>query len=299
MFRISNFLNPRPRSNMAAAAAGGQLPNPRAGARLHPDLRCLMLRMGVIQADELDHLPEPAVARAVILAIELTNENEQAWIVSRIMTDEDLAVQRLLSAEVQDLRRRILFNHVERRLVLNQTPEPGTPEPASPQEEGNEDCIACGDPGTVRAPCNHAYCLQCLRRCIRTSLRSEISFPPTCCRQPFNEATVRLAQRPALTHLFRQLSVEFGTPAARRIHCADAQCAAFIPNPRPRGGVVTCAVCGSGTCAACKARAHPGLPCAEDQDEEEVWRMMDENGFVGCPECGVVVSLREGCNHMT
>jgi hypothetical protein len=37
----------------------------------------------------------------------------------------------------------------------------------------------------------------------------------------------------------------------------------------------------------------------EDGDNEQVMDMMDDNSFAGCDQCGRVVELADGCNHMT
>lgn len=262
--------------------------------RLHPDLLDLLSRTNTLPFGDLTSIPENDIAHAVSVALSLADDVEQARLVSRIMTDAELAIQRLGRPDVQGLNQRVLFNTEERRLILSASSETED----APAGRSPEPCIVCEETGTEILRCGCAWCPSCLREGIRTGLRSEVSFPPRCCRR-FNEATVRLAQHPALMHLFRQLCAEFRTPAAERVHCHDASCGAFIPGATPsRRGVATCELCGAGTCPACGVRAHPGLPCTEES-EEEVWKMMDDNGLVGCPACGLVMSLRDGCNHMT
>ncbi|KAF4967965.1 hypothetical protein FSARC_4577 [Fusarium sarcochroum] len=51
---------------------------------------------------------------------------------------------------------------------------------------GNEDakCIKCGDEcmdTLIKCPCIHHYCSDCLCDLVKSSIRDEVTFPPTCC----------------------------------------------------------------------------------------------------------------------
>ncbi|UKZ48762.1 hypothetical protein TrVGV298_002991 [Trichoderma virens] len=220
------------------------------------------------------------------LAISMLPDDEQSYIVSRIMTDDEIAEERLQSPQVQDLRRPVRLSGDEIRLLLR-----GSPGPEDDTEEGEvqDGCIVCFAQSDVSVPCGCHYCGRCLRENIRVGLRSEVDFPPGCCR-PFDEATIRLAGRPALVHLFSQLSAEYAVPAGERLYCHDPGCSSFIqPRAIQPAALDEDDATPVGTC----------LPCREDEDEEALWDMMDDQGLVGCPECGVVIALKEGCNHMT
>ncbi|KAM0563063.1 hypothetical protein ACHAPJ_001907 [Fusarium lateritium] len=56
----------------------------------------------------------------------------------------------------------------------------------SPNIPGDEDvkCVKCSDDRTdalVKCPCLHSYCSTCLYNLVKSSIRDETSFPPTCC----------------------------------------------------------------------------------------------------------------------
>lgn len=258
--------------------------------RLHPELLELMQRTSILPPGDLEDATEDTLARSAALALSLVDEDEQASIVSRIMSDQEIARARLTRPEVQDLNQRIVLDTLERGVALASTSE------SEEEEQSDNGCIICGDPGNVRISCNHLYCLRCLFRNARVGLSSVTNFPPRCCN-PLTEADIRLLNRPELVHLYRQLASEADTPALGRLYCHDVRCATFIP-PDAHG---TCPVCGKQTCAQCKARAHPGQRCGDlrNGERQDNWELMDRNGFVNCPGCGIIVELYDGCNHMT
>ncbi|PTB74574.1 hypothetical protein M440DRAFT_1337035, partial [Trichoderma longibrachiatum ATCC 18648] len=291
------------------ARAPGPAPAPersRAVEELHPVLLDLILRMSIVPPEDIGSLSEAALGNAISLAISMLPDDEQTHIVSRIMTDDEIARERLDHPRLQNLQSRVMLSQNERRLLLRASPEPDEDD-ANQDEGGANGCIICFDRNAVAVPCGCRYCASCLRELVRVGLRSETDFPPRCCR-PFIEATIRLAGRPALVHLFRQLSAEYAVPPAQRLYCHNASCASFIPPSAIQAAardeanataVGTCPSCSSATCRECGGRAHRGLPCSAEGDDEALFDMMDANGLVGCPRCGVVISLMDGCNHMT
>ncbi|KAL6789377.1 hypothetical protein J3E68DRAFT_439522 [Trichoderma sp. SZMC 28012] len=241
----------------------------------------------------------------VLLHVVERMEDEQSYIVSRIMSDDEIAEERLQSPQVQDLRHRVHLSGNEIRLLLRGSPEP---EDDGEEVEPADGCIVCASKSDATLACGCHYCGHCLRENIRVGLRSEVDFPTGCCNRPFDEATVRLAQRPALVHLFRQLTAEFSIQPGERLYCHDPSCASFIPASAIQAAardednataMGTCPSCHKATCAACGGRSHRGLPCREEEDDEALLNMMDSQGLVGCPRCGVVIGLRDGCNHMS
>ncbi|KAF9775415.1 hypothetical protein IL306_006487 [Fusarium sp. DS 682] len=256
--------------------------------RVHPDLVDLMIRLDLLPAEQ-DGFSESNLARIIFLAIELADPDEQALLVSRIITDEEMALQRLLSPEVRNTNHRVVLDRAERRAAFRE--EANDPAPA----RGNgEDCLICGENAHVRAPCGCNYCLSCYREAIRLGLRSQEEFPPKCC-EPFDVAAIELARSSALVHIFRQMQEEADAPMHDRLYCHDGNCAAFIP-PDRNGH---CLFCNTHTCRDCGARGHPGRPCQEGDAEEDVWATMDDNRTVNCPGCGRMIQLSEACNHMT
>ncbi|KAF5020892.1 hypothetical protein F66182_7044 [Fusarium sp. NRRL 66182] len=257
--------------------------------QVHPDLVDLMIRLDLLPSGEGAGFTESNLARLIMLAIELADPVEQALLVSRIIPEEDLAAERLRSAQVRNTNHRVVLDRAEKKAVLaEEAPELGQ------EAQNGQDCIICSESAHVKVPCGCNYCLSCFREAIRVGLRSQGEFPPKCC-EPFTEATIALARSPALVHLFRQMQEEAQTPVPSRLYCHDGNCAAFIP-PHRNG---ECLVCGLGTCDECGSRAHPGQPCAEGHAEEDVWATMDANHVVNCPRCTTNIQLSEACNHMT
>ncbi|KAJ3539491.1 hypothetical protein NM208_g5467 [Fusarium decemcellulare] len=220
--------------------------------RVHPELIDLMFRHEVVPDQDVTTLTEETLARTIFLAIELAEPFEQADIVSRIISEEEVERQRLQDPDVRNIQHRIALDAAERHAALRATPEP---ERQVEQQRGPNlgECLICGEQGHITTPCRHAYCLPCLRESIRLGLQSENDFPPRCCEH-FTEETIRLAQRPALVHLFRQLEEEVQVPVPDRLYCHDRSCATFIPP----GGRGECPACRLRTCERCQARAHEG-----------------------------------------
>ncbi|KAL6892602.1 hypothetical protein HDV57DRAFT_512912 [Trichoderma longibrachiatum] len=183
--------------------------------------------MSIVPPEDIGSLSEAALGNAISLAISMLPDDEQTHIVSRIMTDDEIARERLDHPRLQNLQSRVMLSQNERRLLLRASPEPDEDD-ANQDEGGANGCIICFDRNAVAVPCGCRYCASCLRELVRVGLRSETDFPPRCCR-PFIEATIRLAGRPALVHLFRQLSAEYAVPPAQRLYCHNASCASFIP----------------------------------------------------------------------
>ncbi|SCV45799.1 uncharacterized protein FFB14_08866 [Fusarium fujikuroi] len=256
--------------------------------RVHPDFLDLLIRQELLPPDEA--FSEPYLARLISIALDLAEDDEQAFLVSRIITDEELAFERLRGPEVRNTNHRIVLDRTERRIAFREAAMDPVP------EQGNgEMCVACMDDAHMRAPCGrHNYCYPCYRELIRLGLVSQEGFPPRCC-EPINEEGVALARAPALVHLFRQVQEEANAPIHDRLYCHDANCAAFIP-PDRNGH---CLLCDTRTCRDCGERGHPGQPCREGAAEEDVWATMDENRTVNCPGCGRMIELAEACNHMT
>lgn len=195
----------------------------------------------------------------------------------------------------QDNKKGRFIGPEERKQLLD---ESEAEDEADTKAEG-EPCMVCGDGSGKkrRIVCRCLYCVVCLRRCIRTGLRNEENFPPKC-HQRLTEDDIRSAGRPGLFRLYRQVALEWDTPAADRLYCAKPECAAFIPD-RLEGNEARCEACGTGTCASCRKRWHPGLPCEEEKEDEELMDMMDEHGYSACNNCRRIVEIQSGCNHIT
>lgn len=258
--------------------------------RVHPDFVDLMFRLGI--DPPINPPSEDAMARSIHLAIQMADAIEQAELVSRIIPEEELAARRLADRDFRNLDHRITLDDAERLAALRNTPEPERQVERRGANLG--ECLICGEEGHVRVPCNCVYCYPCLRELIRRGLTGLTEFPPRCCVQ-FREETIRLAERPELVHLFRQLQEENEVPVPDRLYCHDPHCAAFIPLDCHG----ECLICEQLTCQRCGGRDHGRRGCDEGEILEDVWEMMDRRRIVNCPGCGIMVQLAEACNHMT
>ncbi|KAH6900610.1 hypothetical protein B0T10DRAFT_32449 [Thelonectria olida] len=264
---------------------------------VHPELVDLMLQGDVFPEGDEEELSEDMLAEAVGVAVSLTEYEQQLELLSRFMAHEEIAQHGLRHPQIQNTDLGLALTSDERVLVRRGLPEPEKGDPPAPNNVG--ECIICTEAAHLTIPCDCAYCFPCLRELLRGGLQSEQTFPPRCC-QPIEEATVHLARQPGLVHLFRMCEVEFSSPAMDRLYCYDGQCATFIPRPIEEG----CPACGRHTCAHCGRKAHPGHPCGAgpqegEEETEDVWAVMDENGVINCPGCGRMLDLIDGCNHIT
>ncbi len=89
------------------------------------------------------------------------------------------------------------------------------------------------DPHT---PCGHAYCIECLRKLLKLSMRDESLMPPRCCQQEIPSTLAKLTLKE--TEDFNAKRLEFSTP--NRLYCSRRTCLTFIPP--------TCIVNSIGTC---------------------------------------------------
>src|SRR5689334_17862106 len=95
------------------------------------------------------------------------------------------------------------------------------------------------------------------------------------------------------------------------MYCSNRSCAAFInlqKIPPSLGTVVICPKCPTQLCRSCKTEFHSGLSCQiaqalkrlkEKTEEDYVAKFAKDNGWQKCPGCKAVVSLTQGCNHMS
>ncbi|KAJ4135016.1 hypothetical protein NW768_004626 [Fusarium equiseti] len=253
---------------------------------VHPELLDLVIHFELLPPEE--NQTESTLATSTFIALQQADPIMQAFLVSRIIPEEELAAERLRAPEVQNIRHRVVLDHEERKAAF--LPSPNDFQPPN----NGEDCLICSENAQVRAPCGCNYCMSCFREAIRIGLRSQEEFPPKCC-VPFDEGAIRLTRSAPLVHLFRQMDEEHKAPVHDRLYCHDGNCAAFIP-PDQKG---RCLLCHTETCPDCGGEGHTGRPCAAGVAEEDVWATMDANRSVNCPGCGRMIALAEACNHMT
>jgi hypothetical protein len=157
--------------------------------------------------------------------------------------------------------------------------------------------VACSDdPGVAALPCGHRYCAGCLTGVMRNSMTDGTAFPPRCCRQPIDIEQVRRHLEPEFAVAFDNKAIELNT--VNPIYCYDATCSTFIPPSVVQGAdVADCPGCQRRTCTHCKHQAHAN-DCQQDEGLQQLLQMAEGEGWRRC-ECGRVIELDVGCNHMT
>jgi hypothetical protein len=165
------------------------------------------------------------------------------------------------------------------------------------------ECIACGDKvppkQSFRAPCAHRYCRECIANFAKASMKDESLYPLQCCqiRMPAKKVDRQLPK--SLQTRFRAKTVEYSVPPATRVYCANQKCSAFLCSSDTRKANMTCRVCGTTMCLACKNRRHPGEGCVEAGLQRDLKNLAEDKNWQSCPGCRAIVERTDGCSHIT
>lgn len=161
-------------------------------------------------------------------------------------------------------------------------------------------CIACQEQrkffDTLEAPCQHSYCVDCIRDLFERAMRDETLFPPRCCRQNIDVETLDIFLTKELKEGFQKKKIEFSTKD--RTYCFQPDCSKFINPININNNIAICSDCGLSTCSICKAQAHDG-DCPADSATQQTLELAREAGWQRCFQCHRLVELDHGCNHMT
>ena len=158
-------------------------------------------------------------------------------------------------------------------------------------------CVSCYDsPSVAKTPCGHWYCRECLTSILQNAVSRPGAYPPRCCKQEITLPGIRQHLDLSFTDKYARRAVELTSPDP--VYCHHPRCAAFIPPETCRGADnAEYPACTRTTCTHCKAEAHHG-DCPEDQALNTVLDLARDRRWQGC-ECGQVVELNDGCNHVT
>ena len=116
---------------------------------------------------------------------------------------------------------------------------------------------------TLKTPCDHHYCKNCLVVLVEAFTRDESLFPLRCCQDPIPVAEVLPSLSLELRSLFRQKNAEFSVHTRDRLYCSNLDCSTFLESSEGRLSVsaIECPHCLVNTCPRCKESAHPGEGC--------------------------------------
>ncbi|GAB0134551.1 hypothetical protein EsDP_00002916 [Epichloe bromicola] len=161
-------------------------------------------------------------------------------------------------------------------------------------------CVACTSDvaffDTVRCPCSHDYCRDCIAKLFSAAISDESLFPPRCCKTPIPLGLNQIFLPPKLLGTYKAKELEYGTP--NRTYCHVPTCSTFVPPAFVRDDVATCVKCRSKTCTICKGKSHAG-DCPADTSTLDALRIAAHNGWQRCHSCRSMVDLTSGCNHIT
>lgn len=149
---------------------------------------------------------------------------------------------------------------------------------------------------TIKTPCGHDYCDDCIVGPFKSAMTDETMMPPCCCK---TEIPLRFVKR-LLGHdiflEFEEKMREFGTK--NRLYCPIATCSAFIGEASSTKGVgVNCPKCMTDVCAYCKTTSHPILEeCSDDRDPTSrlVLELAERESWRRCGRCRRLVELNHG-----
>ncbi|KAJ3758552.1 hypothetical protein EV360DRAFT_43674 [Lentinula raphanica] len=165
------------------------------------------------------------------------------------------------------------------------------------------DCVICADSfrssTTFQAPCDHYYCIGCLRELVQACVLDESLFPLRCCQKPLPLANVFPLLSSVLRSQFRDKAREFGTLANNRVYCSNPTCSKFLGSSEEFVNDFVCPRCSATTCTLCKQTSHPHENCTENAALIELKALATEQHWQTCPRCSSIIELNIGCYHMT
>ncbi|KAE8350698.1 hypothetical protein BDV28DRAFT_33691 [Aspergillus coremiiformis] len=153
----------------------------------------------------------------------------------------------------------------------------------------------------VDLPCQHKYCDRCIREMAVTGIADEQFFPPRCCSRKVPSEIILPMLPPKERELFMSKANEYATPIADRWYCPVPTCGRWIPPNAVKGEksqTQACPYCGTGICSGCRGISHNSGDCS-DTGLSAVLEVARLQRWQRCFNCGAVVELIFGCDHIT
>ncbi|KAK8060004.1 ibr finger domain containing protein [Apiospora saccharicola] len=142
---------------------------------------------------------------------------------------------------------------------------------AASRPHRTRECVCCGDTrhftDVSRAPCQHEYCRDCLRRLFEDAMRDESLFPPRCCKKPLPLDKNLLFLPQTVVATFREKTAELST--SNRTYFHRKECSAFLHPSKYVNQVARCDDCAAENCINCKGSSHGG-DCPQDEQLQQV-----------------------------
>jgi hypothetical protein len=130
---------------------------------------------------------------------------------------------------------------------------------------------------------------------------NEGQWPPKCCINAIPFRTITKHTHGELLKRYKEKAEEFKTPMDQRVYCSEPDCGAWIRKEQVNRAAKT-ARCRNGhsICTICRQAAHgTGNACPRDRDRQMADALAQEEGWMRCFRCSVLVEHREACQHMT
>ncbi|KAF8446996.1 hypothetical protein BDZ91DRAFT_752546 [Kalaharituber pfeilii] len=234
-----------------------------------------------------------------------SNCSEDSFEFTNLKTDSELELD-----EEMNLACEMSLRTYEEEKVLEREkssiPSSSRTVPASRSEqEQMAPCTGCTEEfpksSLITPPCQHLYCVSCLKQFFTKATQDQEVFPPRCCKLPIPFYLIYRRLTKQEVKRWRDKVAEY--TAKDKLYCSNPICSAFINIPPPtsmcrRPDALTCRVCKRGTCVKCKSPEHTG-DCPEDDDITATLSTAAENGWARCSNCHAIVELSFGCLHMS
>jgi len=146
---------------------------------------------------------------------------------------------------------------------------------------------------TVRFPCAHVYCHDCIIELFDFAVHKDASlFPPRCCKIPISDNIYSFLPAKLLEEVHAKKAIQ---DYEHSTFCSG--CWALIPDDMIEHSVATCSKCQTKTCTTCGDKAHEGL-CSEDDDTKLLMATVEKVSWQRCSRCKNMVELSHGCLHI-
>lgn len=199
-------------------------------------------------------------------------------------------------------------------------PDPRMPSAAGAQPIACSICLELHPPSEQFPPaeCGHSFCKTCMRRHLAVIAKEKRPLPIACPACPGEHPSVldpqtcarELAGTGETYDAFERLLLQ-QQHVQRLSYCANKACSVpfdfhEIPGldgtPHVTSTKVSCPLCGTDTCVACKVEWHRGRSCAEFRDENNgdslLRKLAERKRWRACPKCKALIEKSQGCNHM-
>ncbi|KAL3616412.1 hypothetical protein CASFOL_039802 [Castilleja foliolosa] len=159
--------------------------------------------------------------------------------------------------------------------------------------------------------CSHRYCFSCMSKHVQFKLHqgSLPKCPHENCTSELEVDSCKKFLNPELFGILSQRVKEASIPAEDKIYCPFPKCSALFSKTELRGSRAyeKCPRCSGYFCINCKVPWHNNMNCFEFKrlnpfplkEEKKLKVLANQNRWRECPKCKHMISLGEGCYHMT